>query len=354
MWYRKDSFVTHRAFCDALAEDNARFASVSAANPNFRHDLIIKGSISNPSRSGISQLSSAFPPEFIGSESGGTLIVDGHKPKLPLWLDHPNSQLNPTGTSTISNGYFATGLISLPDQLVPAASMNMFGSTSQTPAWLNKYPEACFTSANIPVSSFPRDLKEEEENKGNLSESVAALLSDNQNHQQGPAHMSATALLQKAAQMGSTTSNPAFNSTAFRLMSSSHSNVPNSTNETHKFFRQQNQAGNLKELTSSLSSTPTIGREVSLLAKSNSSSYSVTTKNREYMGMAMNGNQDQLPVSGKTHAASTEMEHSLTRDFLGVGGQASRPFLQQELARFASMGAAMDLAPYSTGHHQAP
>lgn len=32
-FYRKDSFITHRAFCDALTEEGARMSSLSNNNP---------------------------------------------------------------------------------------------------------------------------------------------------------------------------------------------------------------------------------------------------------------------------------------------------------------------------------
>ncbi|KAK7825951.1 protein indeterminate-domain 2 [Quercus suber] len=273
LFSRKDSFITHRAFCDALAEENARFTSVSAVNQNFKHDLI-NGTISNPQLPGIPQLPSAFHPEFAGSESVNNLIPDGQKPKLPLWLDNA-AQLRQIGITNNSNAYLA----SLPE-LVPNASMsNMFGSTSQM-QWLNKYPEASFTSADLTISSLPRVLKEEQENKGNLSESGVTLYpNNNQNQQTGP-----------------------------------------------------------------------VG-DGSMLVNSNSSSFLQNTKNLEHWLMSNNGKHDQHVPAGKHHSSSNEVERSLTRDFLGVGGDASRPFLQQELANFASMGSAMDLSHYTSGHH---
>ncbi|KAA8544024.1 hypothetical protein F0562_021799 [Nyssa sinensis] len=194
LFSRKDSFITHRAFCDALAEENARLGtSVATANLNFRNDLISGTIIDHPqAAAGNPQFSAAFRPDLVGLEGG--------KPRLPLWLDHGNSHLNNhIGMAGNSNTCLVTSSTGLPE-LVQTAQTNMqFGLSSQ---WLNNGP-------NLSSSALPRRLKVEEEEKGNLSDTMSSLYFYNQNQQEAPAHMSATAMLQKAAQIGSTRSSSA-------------------------------------------------------------------------------------------------------------------------------------------------
>ncbi|KAK3194032.1 hypothetical protein Dsin_025342 [Dipteronia sinensis] len=172
---RRDSFITHRAFCDALAEENNKvnqelmnnnnnnnMGSSNIQNQNMPHELISSSSMPlNTTSIGMSDFNATFDPK------------------------------NP--------------LKSLPQEMVPMPfkSMNiggggggMFSSSSGT---LFGGPR----SNNISSSSSSLQLSSN-------SSSGFNYLQDSKNGCQisgAAAHMSATALLQKAAQMGATASN---------------------------------------------------------------------------------------------------------------------------------------------------
>lgn len=107
--HRKDSFITHRAFCDALAQENTRITSVSTLNhyPTFINNNQHHHFSSPPS-------SLLFQPNFdipaavaavdpISLDSNFPSIVSDHggdvkpclpalsSPQLPLWLDPPHN-----------------------------------------------------------------------------------------------------------------------------------------------------------------------------------------------------------------------------------------------------------------------
>ena len=87
-----------------------------------------------------------------------------------------------------------------------------------------------------------------------------------------------------------------------------------------------------------------------MLGSSNLSSLTTSTNSFDQLMMQTSGKQSD-PVALKNHPGSNAIENSLTRDFLGMGGRESqRPFLAQELAKFASMSSAMGLSQF-TGNH---
>lgn len=302
LFSRKDSFITHRAFCDALTEESSRITALPNANLNFANEMLNGSSL-------ISNLHQTAPgnPQFsalFGSlENGGhQLNLDGQKPRLPIWLDHANSHLNnPLENPTSSSNPFL------------GCSSNS-GLSTEMMQWLSRSQDASFPT--LPQGLI---LKEEEENKG---EAYGSLYNVDQLGASGtPVHMSATALLQKAAQMGSTRSS----NSAFGLMSASLSNS-----------LSQSRNGQVENLNGMMTSISSPGNGDGLfMGNSNGRKLAESL-------MMMPGN-----VSKEGKASGNEVEGNLTRDFLGVEGNERRPFLQQELTKFASMGAAMNFSQFS-------
>ncbi|XP_076907134.1 protein indeterminate-domain 7-like isoform X1 [Bidens hawaiensis] len=210
---RKDSYITHRAFCHALTEQNSRMASFSM------------------------MMSGGGGMRFPGMLETN-LDMNLAKPMLPIWLDqngndshfkNPNNSFS--GCASFNNNN---------DGMLPL----------ETVQWLNNYSSS---TTEPPVA----------------------------------AHMSATGLLQKAAQMGSTQSTGPVNMNRFGVMSTSLSNFDT--------FNHNN--------------------------------------DDTLMTMMMNSIESKQVKSNGVNASH---DSDFTRDFLGVGENERSFNLQQGLFKFSS------------------
>ncbi|XP_010541340.1 PREDICTED: protein indeterminate-domain 9-like [Tarenaya hassleriana] len=274
LFSRKDSFITHRAFCDALAEESTRFtwvppsASQNATPPQLDHHTLM-GPCLNLSRN---------TNVFSGQNCTSSCLPDQISPLMNVFglSSSSSSSSSPSGTSdSLHTLWQLQGQFSHQWPL-DGNTNNVFqrGMAKNQEGEIKK-------GSNISGSS--RSLNQ-------TDPSLASLFtpnnndSDNNNICRSDPYMSATALLQKAAQMGSTRSNSNGSTTALGLMTST-------------LFSNMHQNSNFPK------------KQTDPTSKSSQGSP---------------GNMDKGSLPGAREGGSSAREvvdeaGGLTRDFLGVG-----------------------------------
>uniref|UniRef100_A0A8N4ICM4 Protein EARLY HEADING DATE 2 n=1 Tax=Elaeis guineensis var. tenera TaxID=51953 RepID=A0A8N4ICM4_ELAGV len=201
---RRDSFITHRAFCDALAEETARVSAVSSINhtaPIGNADCLLPDGLM---RSDMLQNFSSN----IKADMSNCKADDQARPRLPLWMGHGIQSSEPLSSTT--------GLSDI-NQIGPMGAGTLYGDlfTSYSNAqqlnshlsWLYGNKLSSPSSVELTSTSIPTTTMIDSSQSPLLS--IPSLYSTQHHHRPAQASdMSATALLQKAAQIGVTSTIP--------------------------------------------------------------------------------------------------------------------------------------------------
>ena len=202
---RRDSFITHRAFCDALAEETARLNAASNMN-NAVASNINYHFMGNPLGPSMAQ---HFPSMFKPISSNHEETINQTTRGLSLWMGQGsqgqeaicNNNLQGIHQlgSVSSGAIFGDPLVSCSNPPPSDYQLNWVFGTKLS----SSNAEELTSTTSLPLS----DVKE----AATQLLSVPSLYStQQQSHQTPSANMSATALLQKAAQIGATSTDPSF------------------------------------------------------------------------------------------------------------------------------------------------
>ncbi|XP_022748209.1 protein indeterminate-domain 2-like [Durio zibethinus] len=283
---RRDSFITHRAFCDALTEENKKASQGLVANLG-------------------SNLQGQVPDQLI--------------PAIPI-----NDNLN-TSSMNVSDPFSH-------DTKSPLQPLSMAGSM------FSISPGNLFAGAKTHVSNYSSSCLQLNANSSTLFEGNGHLFS-------GSASMSATALLQKAAQMGAAASTGSLNSP---LMGKSFTTTMAPTPSFVSMQTQNNQSEILggdagftnqfmqksqQEIQSELFNANT-GVDQSSAVNNMRMFSGDFDKNNALLKSLENDQPGASSNSGlstpRTTGLSAFSGDTMTVDFLGIGGSRSRSLLEKQ------------------------
>ncbi|KAL6850262.1 hypothetical protein ACP4OV_020889 [Aristida adscensionis] len=198
LFSRRDSFTTHRAFCDALAEETARLSAASASTAA----AAVHGHLFAAAPAGPNMMLPPPLPTAAAKHAGGYLLAPASAAALSLW---GGEALPPAVGGVLSGGGGGGGGGGAPVQQLYA---DLFAPSSGQldPAqlgWMYGGGKLASSNAGELTSASAAAAKD-----GDAT--VPSVFSGQQHAKPAaPSDMSATALLQKAAQIGAVTSGAA-------------------------------------------------------------------------------------------------------------------------------------------------